>query len=332
MIIKSHDLIKIDLDKNNQILFYGQNNGAKEEEISNILKIKKNIKPHKYEEKEIIDNYENFYNEITSQSLFEEEKIFIIKRATDKLEKILKEISEKNLSNILLIVNAENLEKKSKLRNLFEKNKKLVCVPFYPDNNSQLARIAINYFNKLNYSMSQSNINLIINKTNGDRGVLIKELEKIEFFIRNNKKITTEQILKLVNIIENHSISELIDNCLAKNKKKIINILNENNFNNEDSIIIVRTFLNKSKKILKLRNEYEKNKDMDLTITSARPPIFWKDKEIVKQQLINWNTKSIKNLIYKLNSIELLVKKNIHNSLFLTTNFIFEQSSVKINN
>ena len=332
MIIKSHDLIKIDLDKNNQILFYGQNTGAKEEEISNILKIKKNIKPHKYEEKEIIDNYENFYNEITSQSLFEEEKIFIIKRATDKLEKILQEISEKNLSNILLIINAENLEKKSKLRNLFEKNKKLVCVPFYPDNNSQLARIAINYFNKLNYSMSQSNINLIINKTNGDRGVLVKELEKIEFFIRNNKKITTEQILKLVNIIENHSISELIDNCLAKNKKKIINILNENNFNNEDSIIIVRTFLNKSKKILKLRSEYEKNKDMDLTITSARPPIFWKDKEIVKQQLINWNTKSIKNLIYKLNSIELLVKKNIHNSLFLTTNFLFEQSSVKINN
>ena len=332
MIIKSHDLIKIDLDKNNQILFYGQNTGAKEEEISNILKIKKNIKPHKYEEKEIIDNYENFYNEITSQSLFEEEKIFIIKRATDKLEKILQEISEKNLSNILLIINAENLEKKSKLRNLFEKNKKLVCVPFYPDNNSQLARIAINYFNKLNYSMSQSNINLIINKTNGDRGVLVKELEKIEFFIRNNKKITTEQILKLVNIIENHSISELIDNCLAKNKKKIINILNENNFNNEDSIIIVRTFLNKSKKILKLRSEYEKNKNMDLTITSARPPIFWKDKEIVKQQLINWNTKSIKNLIYKLNSIELLVKKNIHNSLFLTTNFLFEQSSVKINN
>ena len=332
MIIKSHDLIKIDLDKNNQILFYGQNNGAKEEEISNILKNKKNIKPHKYEEKEIIDNYENFYNEITSQSLFEEEKIFIIKRATDKLEKILQEISEKNLSNILLIINAENLEKKSKLRNLFEKNKKLVCVPFYPDNNSQLARIAINYFNKLNYSMSQSNINLIISKTNGDRGALIKELEKIEFFIKNNKKITTEQILKLVNIIENHSISELIDNCLAKNKKKIINILNENNFNNEDSIIIVRTFLNKSKKILKLRSEYEKNKDMDLTITSARPPIFWKDKEIVKQQIINWNTKSIKNLIYKLNSIELLVKKNIHNSLFLTTNFLFEQSSVKTNN
>ena len=119
MIIKSYDLIKLDLNKNNQILFYGQNNGAKQEEISNLIKIKKNIKPHHYEEKEIIDNYENFYNEITSQSLFEEEKIFIIKRATDKLEKILKEISEKNLSNILLIVNAENLEKKIKIKKSF---------------------------------------------------------------------------------------------------------------------------------------------------------------------------------------------------------------------
>ena len=152
MIIKSHDLIKLDLNKNNQILFYGQNNGAKVEEISNILKIKKSPKPRQYEEKEIIENSENFYNEITSRSLFEEEKIIIIKRATDKLEKILNEISKKHLSNILLIVNAENLEKKSKLRNLFEKNKKLVCIPFYPDNNAQLARIAINYFNKLKSS------------------------------------------------------------------------------------------------------------------------------------------------------------------------------------
>ena len=180
--------------------------------------------------------------------------------------------------------------------------------------------------------MSQSNINLIISKTNGDRGVLKKELEKIELFIKNNKKITTEQLLKLVNIVENYSISELIDNCLAKNEKKIMSILNENNYKNEDCIIIVRMFLSKSKKILKLRSEYEKNKNIDLTITSARPPIFWKEKEITKQQIFNWNTKSIKNLIYKLNNIELLVKKNIHNSLFVTTNFLLEQSTAKTNN
>ena len=123
MIIKSYDLKKLDLNKNNIILFYGQNSGAKEEEISKILKIKNKLKPHYYEEKEVIENSGNFYNEINSNSLFEEEKIFIIKRATDKLEKILQEITEKDSSNTLLIVNAENLEKKSKLRNLFEKNK-----------------------------------------------------------------------------------------------------------------------------------------------------------------------------------------------------------------
>ena len=332
MIIKSHDLIKLDLNKNNQILFYGQNNGAKEEEILNILKIKKGLKPHLYEEKEIIGNYVNFYNEITSKSLFEEEKIFIIKRATDKLEKILHEISEKNLSNILLIVNAENLEKKSKLRNLFEKDKKLVCVPFYADNNSQLARIAINYFNKLNFSMSQSNINLIISKTNGDRGVLKKELEKIEFFIKNNKKITTDQILKLVNIVENYSISELIDNCLAKNEKKIINILNENNFSNEDCIMIVRSFIIKAKKLLVLSKTFETNRNLDLTISSAKPPIFWKEKEITKQQIQKWKSKNIKQLIYALSEIELQIKKNINNSINLITDFILSHSSAKTNN
>ena len=333
MIIKSYDLRKLDLNKNNIILFYGQNSGAKEEEISKILKIKNKLKPHHYEEKEVIENSGNFYNEINSNSLFEEEKIIIIKRATDKLEKILQEITEKNLSNTLLIVNGENLEKKSKLRNLFEKSKRLVCIPFYPDNHAQLARIAFDYFNKINYSISQSNINLIVNKTNGDRRVLKTELEKIEFFIKNNnKKLTSEHLLKLVNIVENHSISELVDNCLAKNQNKVINILNENNFNNEDCIIIVRTFLNKSKKILNLCNVHEKSQNIDLTIASAKPPIFWKDKEITKQQILKWKPGNIKKLIYKLSELELLIKKNIINSVNIVTNFIFEQSSSKTNN
>ena len=333
MIIKYYDLRKLDLNKNNIILFYGQNSGAKEEEISKILKIKNKLKPHHYEEKEVIENSGNFYNEINSNSLFEEEKIIIIKRATDKLEKILQEITEKDLSNTLLIVNAENLEKKSKLRNLFEKSKRLVCIPFYPDNHTQLARIAFDYFNKINYSISQSNINLIVSKTNGDRRVLKTELEKIEFFIKNNnKKLTSEHLFKLVNIVENHSISELVDNCLAKNQNKVINILNENNFNNEDCIIIVRTFLNKSKKILNLCNVHEKSQNIDLTIASAKPPIFWKDKEITKQQILKWKPGNIKKLIYKLSELELLIKKNIINSVNIVTNFIFEQSSSKTNN
>jgi DNA polymerase-3 subunit delta len=138
--------------------------------------------------------------------------------------------------------------------------------------------------------------------------------------------------MKITNLIENHSVSELVDNCLAKNNKKIINILNENNFNNEDCILITRSLLNKSKRVLQLAKEFENNKNIELTISSAKPPIFWKDKEITKQQIKNWKPKSIKDLIYKLIDIELLIKKNLNNSLNLITDFILEQSSSGSNN
>ena len=127
-------------------------------------------------------------------------------------------------------------------------------------------------------------------------------------------------------------IRDSIDNCLAKNKKKIINILNENNFSNEDCIIITRAFLLKSKKILKLSNEFQLNKNIELTISSAKPPIFWKDKEITKQQIYKWTPENIKKLIYRLNEIELLVKKNLNNSINLITDFILNQSSSNTNN
>jgi DNA polymerase-3 subunit delta len=108
---------------------------------------------------------------------------------------------------------------------------------------------------------------------------------------------------------ENFSISELVNNFLAKNKKKIVNILNENNYSNDDCVLIIRSFLNKSKKILKLSEEYEKNNNINITISNARPPIFWKEKEITVQQIQKWKPKKIKQLIYKLNELELNIKK-----------------------
>ena len=158
------------------------------------------------------------------------------------------------------------------------------------------------------------------------------ELNKIYYFSKNRKKVSTEDILKLTNLIENHSISELIDNCLAKNKKKTISILNENNFNSEDCVLITRTFLNKSKRILKLIQEYNTNKNIDIVISSAKPPIFWKDKEITKQQIYKWSPNDVKNLIFKLNELELQAKKNINNAINLITDFILDQSSIKVNN
>ena len=330
MIIKSFEINKINFDQNKLVLFYGKNEGFKNEATNNLIKDKDEIS--KYEEKEILENINDFIESILSKSLFESEKIIIIKRATDKILKIIDEIDSKNIEDIKIIFNADNLEKKSKLRSLFEKDKKYICVPFYPDTDQILSKLTYNFLKKKNILISQSNINLIVNKCNGDRETLLNELNKIEYFSKNGKKITSENIAKLTNLIENHSISELIDNCLAKNKKKIVNILNENNFNNEDCILITRTFLNKAKKILKLSSEFQNNKNIDLTISSAKPPIFWKDKEITKQQIYKWTPENIKQLIYKLSEIELLIKKNINNSINLITDFILNQASSNTNN
>ena len=117
-----------------------------------------------------------------------------------------------------------------------------------------------------------------------------------------------------------------------KTKKKIINILNENNYNTEDCIIILRTFLSKAQRILKLANQLELNKDVNKTINTAKPPIFWKDKDIVKIQLNKWKPKKIKELIKSINNIELEIKKNYGNSVLIITNFILEKASSDINN
>lgn len=330
MIKKSFEIKNL-LKKYNYYLFYGKNDGAKKEEIEKLIFAYKNSTILRYEEKEILGNSENFLSDIYSGSLFEDSKIIIIKHATDKIIKIIEEIKNKSNLNILIILDAGVLEKKSKLRNLFEKENQFICVAFYSDTDEILSRIAYDHLKERKIIISQSNINLIVSRSNGDRGILKNELQKIEFYSKN-KKITTETILKLTNLVENFSMNELIDNCLAKNQKKTVYILNENNFNNEDSILIIKIFINKLKKILVLSQKLESNKDIEKTIAEARPPIFWKEREIVKKQITVWNPANIKNLIYRLNEIELFIKKNINNSKNIVTDFILEQSLEKINN
>tara|TARA_B100000989_G_scaffold200542_1_gene151619 strand:- start:435 stop:1415 length:981 start_codon:yes stop_codon:yes gene_type:complete len=325
MIIKYYETNKISLDKNKFLLFYGKNEGYKAEIIKNLIKNRQNVST--YEEKEILENSDEFKESLISKSLFENEKIIIIKRATDKIFQIFENIIKKNISDLKVIINADNLQKKSKLRTYFEKDKKFSCVAFYPDNEQTLLKLAHNFIKVKKIQISTSNLNLIVGKCNGDREQLINELKKIENYCKTGKKITSETISKLTNLNENHDVSELVNSCLIKNKKRVIHILNENNFSNEDCILITRTFLNKSKKILVLSNEYEINKNIELTISSSKPPIFWKDKEIIKQQLYKWKNKDIKNLIYKINELELLLKKNINNSINLVNDFILDQAS-----
>ena len=332
MIIKSYETNKIDLIFSNIILFYGQNQGAKEEEINKILKTHKDKNLSKYDEKEILDNIEVFFENILSESLFEDEKIILINRASDKIVGIIEELIEKKISKISILVNSNSLEKRSKLRSIFEKNKRLICVPFYPDTIETLSKLSYNYLRENKIVLSQEHINLIVNRCNGDRGVLKNELEKIKFLSISKKKLSTEDILKISNLVENHEISELVDNCLAKNQRKIINIMSENNFNNEDCIVIVRTFLNKLKRLSNLIINYSNNKNLDKTIANAKPPIFWKDKQLVKAQINKWTYQQIKKLIFEINEIELQIKQNKLNPINIISNFILDKSFLKINN
>ena len=330
MIIKSFEINKIKTNEANLILFYGKNEGEKSQYLESLKKQNKEI--FNYDEKDILENSDNFLNSVLTKSLFENEKVVIIKRVSEKILKIIENLTLKQLADTIIIINADILDKKSKLRSFFEKSKEFICVPFYPDNEQTLSKIASNFLREKNIRISQSDVNLIIGKSNGDRAVMFNELKKIEFYCRNGKKISTEYLSKLTNLIENHSISELVDNCLAKEQKKISKILNENNFNNDDCILIIRTFLNKTKKILILSNDFNKNKNIEKTISSAKPPIFWKDKEITKKQIILWKPENLKNLIYKLGNLELQIKKNLNNSINIVTDFILELTLINPNN
>ena len=331
MIVKPYELDKIKNDLK-FFLFYGKNEGLKRHYINQLFKNNKSKNVIKYEEKEILENEEIFFENILSNSLFESEKFIIINRSTDKISGIIIDLIERNINGVVIVIDAGLLEKKSKLRKLFEKEKDLACIATYPDTNEILSNLALTFFKKINVSISRQNVNLIVDKCGGDRLNLENELEKIKFYLTEKKSISTEEILKLINLSENHTFYELIDNCLAKNKNKTINILNENSFSNEDCIIILRTFLFKAKKILGLSIEYEKNKDINKTINSAKPPIFWKEKDIIKTQLNKWNPEKIKELIYLINDIELQIKKDYNNSILIVTDFILAQGYSEISN
>tara|TARA_B100000579_G_scaffold19048_1_gene13420 strand:- start:9161 stop:10153 length:993 start_codon:yes stop_codon:yes gene_type:complete len=326
MIIKSYELQKIRNNKNKIYLFYGDNEGYKFNVIEEIFL--KNFKENilRYEESEILSNYESFISNLLNKSFFEEKKLIIVSRVTDKIISLIDYIIDRNIDDITFILNSKNLDKKSKIRSLFEKNKDLVCIPFYPDDKKTLIPIAIDFFKKNKIPYSQEIINLIIERSSGDRKNLNNELEKILVLFHTKKKITLEEVLQLTNLSENYSISELTDNCLSKNLKRTVKIINENNFSSEDCIIIIRSLLSKSKRLLKLKNNSISKKNVEEVISSYKPPIFWKDKEVVKKQIESWSVEESQKLIYEINNIELSIKKNSSNSLNILSDFLLNKS------
>ena len=326
MIIKSFELEKLKSTKIKKILFYGENEGYKNQIINNFFVKKFSDNFEKYEENQILNNYEDFFSGLLNKSFFEKDKLLVINRASEKILKLVEEISSKRIDDVTLIINAGTLEKKSKLRKFFEKEINTICVPFYSDENKTLISLAYNFLNDKKISLSQEMINVIVERSSGDRQNLYNELIKIENYQKNGQKITIEHILNITNLAQNYSVSELVDNCLSKNLKKTIKILNENNYSSDDCILILRSLLIKAKRVLKIKESLNNNINIEQAISYFKPPIFWKEKEFVKKQTFAWTLENIQKLIYKINNIELMSKKNNINSLFIISDFILESA------
>jgi len=332
MIIKSFEEKKINLDSQKIHLLYGENQGHINDFIDQFFKKKFQDSTYHYEESEIISNESIIFNQLQTKSFFDDNKLIIIRRVTDKIAQIIEKIIDKDVSDVNFVLTSNILEKKSKLRTLFEKNSKLVCIPFYQDKEQSLINIITNFSKEKKINFSRQTINLLIKRAMNDRQNLKNELFKIEAYSINKKTVNEDEILKLTNLSENYEVSTLVDYCLLKNEKKIYEILNENIFSVDECVKIIRIFLAKSKRLLLLSLKVEELKNIEKAIDVHKPPIFWKDKEILKKQLKIWSINNIKNLINRISNTELLIKKNSSNSIIILLNFIFLETSKNINN
>ena len=339
MIIKSYEINKkkLDLLKYNFILLYGENFGLKKDIkeifINNLKQLDKSIETISLYENEVSENEENFYNLIYSGSLFSNKKIIIINEATDKIMKKMNDIYEKYPENTFLIFLADILEKKSKLRNFFETNKKTICIPCYLDSERDLQFIARSELNKIKINSSTEIINLLVEKSNGDRNNLKNEIEKIKSFSLNKEKIDIDDLKVLINFSGDYKFDIFINECLCGNIQQYKKIISELYNTAVNQILLLRILSNKTQRLLKIKQQ-EKNTDLnnlDSLISSVKPPIFWKEKSVVKKQLTLWKTEDLKVMINKINKTEFMCKKYPNISKAILFNF-FSQTCLKANN
>ena len=323
MIIKNIELDKKRLIANiNFFLLYGTNSELIKE------KIKKNFIPlfsnntYKYTESEVVSNSEQFQEELSNKSFFENEKLIIINHVSEKILEIIKRIIEAKIPQIKIILISSLLEKKSKLRNYFEKNTDTIISAFYDDDYKALNFYAREILKKERISVSSQDLNFLINKSK-NRVNLKSELEKLILYYKGKSKISSINIFKLISNSEDIQISELIDECLLKNKKKLLSIINENNNFEDNQILIIKSFLIKLKRLKKLKQSIKDNENIDTIISSYKPPIFWKEKPVIKEQLKIYSLKKIKDMLLKLNNLELIIKENSQVSNHVINDFIF---------
>ena len=223
------------------------------------------------------------------------------------------------------------MEKKSKLRDFFEKNNKVICVPCYLDNERDLEQIANLELKKNNIFLSREIINLLIEKSNFDRNNLRNEIEKIISYSLNKKKIELDEIKHLINFSGEYKSDILVNECLCGNIFQFKKIVSELYVNTINQILILRILSNKIHRLVKIKEESKNLDNVDTLINTLKPAIFWKEKSLVKKQLSIWNLGELKKLIDDINNTELLCKKNpqISNGIFF--NF-FSQICKKASN
>ena len=337
MIIKSYEVQKnrSNLSKYNFFLLYGENFGLKKD-IKDLIKIAIKQKKDSLEmlsvyETEIFDNEENFYNSIYSGSLFSNKKIITIFDATDKIMKKIDSVYDTYTENVFLVIVSGVLEKKSKLRSFFETSKKTICIPCYLDSQKDLEIIAQSEFRKNNISLSSEAINLLIEKSNSDRGNLKNEIEKIKAYLLNKENIGLGEIKSLINFSGDYKSDILVNECLCGNISQYKKIISELYINTVNQILLLRILSNKVQRLLNIKKQENKSNNIEHLINISKPAIFWKEKPMIKKQLSIWNLNDLKKIINQINNTEYLCKKNSQVSKAIFFNF-FLKICIKANN
>ena len=308
MIIKNYQFnVNLEIiNKHQALLLYGINEGIKKEFIEKVKEQNKQAEIHSFFEEEILKNNQLFFEKISNNSLFAEKTIIFIHQASDKIFNEIEQCLIKLDQNTKIYIISNILEKKSKLRKLFEISKNEGIVPLYEDDEKTL----LNYLKKeLDgfKNLTTEVCNLIISNSRLDRRLIQNEIIKIKTFFKD--KIIKKEILEsLLNLKKESDFDEIRDCAIMGEKTKLNKLLSSNNLTKEDFFFYLNSLIFKFKKIKDLLNSEEQN--IDTIIDNAKPPIFWKEKPILKKQLNIWSKKNIDKIINDLNKTEILAKKN----------------------
>ena len=287
-------------------LFYGENFGLKNEFKKKIKAKYKNSKIISFYQDEIIKDETIFLNEVNNFSLFEEEKIFFIYQASDKILEIILKF-EKKIEGFKVYLFSDVLDKKSKLRNFFEKSKLYGITACYSDNEITIKKIIQKNLKDFKILSPQA-INIIYNNCGLDRIKLSNEIDKIKTFFQN-KELQLDKLEEILNLRTNDDFNVLKDEAFKGNKQKTNTLLSDTIFEEEKNIYYLNLINQKLDKLAQI-NQYKFNSNYEAAISKVKPPIFWKDKPIIIEQARRWDTNKIRNILAKTHHIEIQIKSN----------------------